>query len=120
MNQSGTVVVLVMYRQISSTTKALDRRTAPIIRANITEDESEFVGACLSIYRAECGCATPVESLIVGLVLAYRHRMPRPVDIDRLVKEFHLDFGAAVEAARTMRRAYPEMFVEDLSGDEAA
>jgi hypothetical protein len=67
----------------------------------------------IRIERHQCGCTTPAEELITGLVHRYEHGIT-PADLERELDPaytdgFRLNFEEALEEARHFQKLYPRL-----------
>lgn len=60
------------------------------------------------IEEAKCGCDTPAEEFITGLVLCYQIRGLTPDDVAHDLESFRENFDSMAKAARVFSARYPE------------
>ncbi len=80
------------------------------------ENERKAVRAFVDIYRANQGCSTPAESLVVTLVWHFENGVPiTPKIVDAAAEEFRTDYRSALAAAQRLLRFNHKLVTEAIA-----
>ena len=80
------------------------------------ENERKAVRAFVDIYRANQGCSTPAESLVVTLVWHFESGVAiTPKVVDAAAEEFRTDYGSALAADQRLLRFNHKLVTEAIA-----
>jgi len=90
---------------------------------DLGEYDLKHLATCVTILKTCCGCTTPAEEFIRGLLGSYSHLEGAlsPAFIKSDLEEFVADHECAIEAARLMAQRFPkEVLVTSDNTNDAA